>query len=209
MRIMNDYDQLPEFSLFGGPLQRLGGRLGLVRQGTNSVWLGVALGLLTWGVLVLLGLVQGFGDKLFSLTVVGVHVRLLVAIPLFFIAESWVAPRMTEFVRNIVSSGVVPDAEWSTLAADMASQYVNAFDRKWLRDKKPSGEHLLGTPDMQSLADLSTSVDVVRGMNWIPASRRLLLELAAAVILPLLPLLFLQFRFTQLTARLFEILTGL
>jgi hypothetical protein len=92
---------------------------------------------------------------------------------------------------------------------DMASGYVKAFDRKWIRDDNPSSESLLGTPDMQSLADLTNSVNVVREMRWIPAGRRLLVSLAACTIVPLLPLLLLRYPLDQLAVRLFKTLTGL
>jgi hypothetical protein len=92
---------------------------------------------------------------------------------------------------------------------DMASGYVKAFDRKWIRDDNPSSESLLGTPDMQSLADLTNSVNVVREMRWVPAGRRLLLSLSACTILPLLPLLFLKYPVDDLVMHLFQTLTGL
>jgi len=390
---MKEDGTIQELSLFGGPLQRLGCRLGLVRGKTNTIWLGLALGLLAWGVLMLLGLLQGVGHKMFSLAVIGVHVRLLVAIPLFFACETWVAPRMAEFVRNIVRSGLVPEAELPALASDirrvgrmkdswlvealfllavftlpmigttadlpvgrtgswvsilnqagakftwvngwylmfclplfrflmfrwlwrlglwcyflwrveklklhlipthpdgaaglgylevvqehftplvlaisavlsasfaedissgtmafealyrmipivliltavlfigpllvfsrklwvcretgldeymvMAHRYVNAFDCKWVRDDKASGESQLGTPDLQSLADLTNSVNVVRGMRWVPAGRRLMMELAAFVILPLLPLLLLKYPVAELAEKLLRTLAGL
>jgi len=388
---MKDDDNIPEFSLLGGPLQWLGRRLGLVRGETNTVRLGLALGLLAWGVLALLVLLQGSGQRLLSLAVIGVHVRLLVAIPLFFVAETWVAPRMAEFVRNILASGLVAETELPVLASDvrrvgrikeswlaevffillafawpligaifglpgrtaswtsilaqaggkltlingwylmfclplfrflmlrwlwrlglwvyflrrveklklhlvpthpdgaaglaylgvvqghfaplvlavsavyaasfaesissgtmvfealyrlipivlllvavlfigpllifsrklwicrvtglneymaMASRYVHAFDRKWIRDEQASGESQLGTADMQSLADLNTSLNVLRNMRLIPADRRLMVQLAACVILPMLPLVFLKFPVDQLAVRLFKMLVG-
>ena len=388
----NEDDKTQEFSLLGGPLQRLGCRLRLVRGGTNTVPLGVALGLLAWGVLVLLTCLLGFGSRLFSLSAIGAHVRLLVTIPLFFVCETWVAPRMADFVRSIVHSGLVPEAELPALAAvirrvgrlkdswlaevlfllaacalplvetilalpgrtgswasllsnnrgrlgpilgwylvfclplfrfllfrwlwrlglwwyflwrvkklrlhlipihpdgtaglgylavvhenfaplalaiaaffsanfaeeiasgtmafeglyplilmilllvaalfigplllfsgklwscrvtglgeymGMASRYVEAFDRKWIRGENASGDSLLGTPDLQSLADLTNSINVVRGMRWVPAGRRLLMGLAAAVVVPMLPLLLLKYPVNQLVARLFQMLTGL
>ena len=73
---MREDDKIQEFSLFGGPLQRLGCRLGLVRGGTNTIRLGLSLGLLAWGVLIVLGLLQGLGHKMFSLALIGGHVRL-------------------------------------------------------------------------------------------------------------------------------------
>jgi len=125
-------DKIPEFSLLGGPLHWLGCRLGLVRVGTNTVWLGVALGLLAWGVLMLLALLQGFGHKVFSLALIGVHVRFLVALPLFFVCETWVVPRMVEFVRNIVRSGLVPETELPALTSDI--RRVGRMKDSWLAE---------------------------------------------------------------------------
>ncbi|MEI7900492.1 MAG: hypothetical protein WCK89_09570 [bacterium] len=380
------------FSLFGGPLYRLGCRLGLVRGGTNTLGLGVALGLITWGVLVALTLVTGGKTRVFSLQTIGAHVRLLVALPLLFLCETWVFPRMAEFVRDIVRSGIVPEAEWPALQSairrigrlkgcwlaeglflgvafvlplfdtfigmpgrtgktgailsvsdgqvgavlvwyvsfclplfrflilrwlwhlalwctflwrvqklnlhlipthpdqtaglgylevvhehfaplavavsmvysasfaediaagamafetlslmvplvllavaalfigplfifspklwvcritgwrsymDMASRYVAAFERKWIKGENPSDEPLIGTPDMQSLADLNNSVNVVRAMRWIPAGQRLLMIFAVAVIVPLLPLLLLKYPVTELAEKLLQTLSGL
>jgi hypothetical protein len=382
---------IEEFSLFGGPLQRLGRRLGLVRGG-NTFGLGVALGLLAWGVLMVLALLKGVGPRLFSLVFIGVHVRFLVAIPLFFLCETWVAPRMATFVRDIVRSGIVPEsgcpalvtvirsvrrmrdpwkveilflvavglfvfiepfidlpgrtANWKMLLTEsggslgpvlgwylwfclplfrflmlrwvwhlglwcyflwrvqrldlrlipshpdqaaglgyleivqehfgmlvvaismvftasfaediasgamafealyrlvpmvvvvvallfigplfvfssklwacrvtgwsdymgMASRYVNHFDRKWIRGENPSGEALLGTPDLQSLADLTNSVNVVRGMRWVPASRGLVLSLGLCTIVPMVPLVFFKYPVSDVAARIFQTLTGL
>ena len=91
----------------------------------------------------------------------------------------------------------------------MAYHYVNAFDRKWIRDEKATGEDQLGTADLQSLADLTNSINVVREMRWIPASRRLLLTLAVSVILPLLPLLLLKYPVVELTEKLFKTFSGM
>jgi len=91
----------------------------------------------------------------------------------------------------------------------LASRYVNAFDSKWIRGENQSGESLLGTEDLESLADLTNSVNVVRRMRRIPADQRLIIVLAACVIVPLLPLLLLKFPIDQLAARLFRMLTGL
>jgi hypothetical protein len=346
--------------------------------------------MLGWGVLILLALLEGLVSKMFSLSAIGSHVRLLLAIPLLFLCETWVFPEMAEFVRYMVRSGLVPEASLPVLASDirlvcrlkdswlaegfflvaalvlpmimptaivpgkatgwawvhspgakltwadgwylglclplfrfllfrwlwrlglwwyflwrveklplrlvsahsdgaaglgylefvqglfapfvvaisavysagfaedissgampfeglyrlvpmvllmiavlfispllifsrklaichltgmseymgMASRYVIAFDRKWIRNEKASGESQLGSPDVQALGDLTCSVDVVRNMRWIPAGRRLMTGLAASVLLPLLPLLLLKFPAEQLVARLLKLLTG-
>ena len=105
---MDKDNTIPEFSLFGGPLHRLGTCLGLLRGKTNTIRLGLVLGFLAWVVLMLLAFFQGNVPKMFSLGVINVHVRLLVAIPLFFFCETLVAPRMQDFISNIVRSDLIP-----------------------------------------------------------------------------------------------------
>jgi hypothetical protein len=117
---MDERKSFEEFSLLGGPLHRLGCRLGLVRRGTNTVLLGLALGLISWTVLVVLAFIEGVSQKLFSLSVIGGHIRLLAVIPLFFLCESMLDPRLTAFVRMIVRSGVVPPSTLPALETEIA-----------------------------------------------------------------------------------------
>ena len=117
---MEERRNFEEFSLLGGPLHRLGVRLGLVREGTNTVPLGVALGLLPWCVLVALAFIQGVGHQWFSLSAIAVHVRLLVAIPLFFLCESLLDSRLGVFVSFLVRSGVVPKNALPALEFEIA-----------------------------------------------------------------------------------------
>jgi hypothetical protein len=71
----------------------------------------------------------------------------------------------------------------------LAERYVREFDGKWLRRGGESGEPLMGSADIQSLADMSNSFAVVRTMRVAPITRDAVLELSAAVLLPLAPLL--------------------
>jgi hypothetical protein len=71
----------------------------------------------------------------------------------------------------------------------LAQSYVRAFDAKWLRGGAPAGESLMGSADIQSLADLGNSYAVVKEMGWVPVTRTAVLQLAAALLLPLTPLL--------------------
>jgi hypothetical protein len=382
-------ETIQELSLLGGPLHLLGCRLGLVREGTNTVGLGLALGLLPWTVLILLALLQGYRAEILSLAIIAVHVRFLVAVPMFFLCETCVVPQMAEFARYIVHSGLVPANSLPALASDirrvrlmsdswlaeflllvaaymmpmletvapltgrtgswvsvlqsaggelswmaawylgfclplfrfliirwlwrlglwwyflwrvqklelrlvpthsdnaaglgylelvhdnfsllafafsalfsaqfaeeiatggmafealyayvpiivilmlalaigplfifypklwicrwtglstymgMASRYVNAFDRKWIQTDR-SGESQLGSADVQTLADLSTCLNVVRGMRPIPAGRRLATDITVCVLLAMLPLLLLKFPVSQLAEQLFHLLT--
>jgi hypothetical protein len=47
-RIMEERRNFEEFSLLGGPLHRLGKRLGLVHEGRNTFPLRLALGVFSW-----------------------------------------------------------------------------------------------------------------------------------------------------------------
>jgi hypothetical protein len=90
----------------------------------------------------------------------------------------------------------------------LAERYVSQFDSKWLGSSAPT-EPLLGTADIQSLADLSNSVNIVRDMRSAPISKRLLLAVATATVLPMLPLLLLKYPIAELTRKLFSGLVGL
>ena len=107
---MEERGRLEKFSLLGGPLHRLGRRLGLVRGETNTVALGLVLGLLPWSILLALASIGGVSGRLFSLSAIAGDVRLLVVIPLFFLCESSLDPRLRDFVSTIVRSGVVPSS---------------------------------------------------------------------------------------------------
>lgn len=380
--------KLPDLSLLGGPLHRLGLRLRLVRGKTNTILLGVALGALLWTVTVGLAFLEGLSGQIFSLAMIAGHLRLLAAIPLFFICETWIDPQFTAFVRTIVRSGVVPTASlphlkseigsiarlrdawlpevlflvpalllsvfaphlnlsglttganptlveghitmtgvwyqivclplfrffifrwlwrlglwwrflWRLARLDLhlvpthpdltaglgglevvhthflplvlaisivngasfaeeisvgvtafeaiypevavilivdallflgplfifawklwvcrvkgaaeyrtlAAHYVDDFDRKWLRTDNP-GEPLLGTSDLQSLADLGNSFNIVRNMRTVPFGPRLLVGLAIAALVPLLPLLLFRFPLSDLIEKVGRMVLG-
>jgi hypothetical protein len=90
-----------------------------------------------------------------------------------------------------------------------ASQYVNDFDRKWLGADTAPRKSLLGAPDLQSLADLGNSINIVRTMRWIPVSLKLLMVLTMATLLPMLPLFLLKYPITELVEKFFTKLLGL
>jgi hypothetical protein len=116
--------------LAGGPLQRAARRLGLVGGDANAIPLGIALGGSLWLVLVALTWIDGIGHEVFSMSAVGVHVRLLVAVPLLFVAETLLAPRMATFVDTLVRSGVVRAGAVARLEAEVAS--TRRLARSWL-----------------------------------------------------------------------------
>jgi hypothetical protein len=60
---------------------------------------------------------------------------------------------------------------------------------------------LVGSADIQSLADLSNSFEVVRGMGVLPFGRADLLRLAFVTALPIAPLAFTMLPFEALIDR--------
>lgn len=119
-----------ELTFLGGPLHRAGRRLGLVRGGNNSLPLGLAIGLGLWVVLVATALIEGIGAKVFSLSVMAGHVRLVAAIPLVFLGETWLGPRMRSFVYELVRSGIVRGD--TQLSLDRAVARFNRISDSWL-----------------------------------------------------------------------------
>ncbi|MBP6595916.1 MAG: hypothetical protein KA187_00105 [Arenimonas sp.] len=120
--------ETPDFSLQGGPLHRMGIRLGLVQDNVNTVRLGLAIGLVLWLIPAVLALAQG--EQLFVFATLGAHVRLLVAVPLLFFAESMVDPRMSEFFRVVVRSRIVPGDSAALLHSQLAR--VARWKDMWL-----------------------------------------------------------------------------
>ena len=76
---------------------------------------------------------------------------------------------------------------------ELAERYVSGFDAKWIRGEPRATEDLLGTPDIQSLSDLGNSLEVVRGMRIVPFGLSLVSAFAVASLVPMAPLLLLQF----------------
>jgi hypothetical protein len=71
----------------------------------------------------------------------------------------------------------------------LAERYVREFDAKWLRGGAPADEPFVGSADIQSLADLGNSYEVVRTMRFAPITKDAILRLAAAALVPMVPLL--------------------
>jgi hypothetical protein len=105
------------------------------------------------------------------------------------------APRLAEAKRTGLR-------EYGTLA----QRYVREFDGKWLRGGAPADEPLVGSGDIQSLADLGNSYEVVRTMNMAPVSKDAILRLTAAVLVPIVPLLLTMMPWEELLKKLLGIL---
>ena len=87
----------------------------------------------------------------------------------------------------------------------LAQRYVDSFEQKWvLEDPALSGE-LLGTDDIQSLADLGNSYAMVREVRPVPFGLEGISRLAGATAAPLLPLLLTIFSPEELIMRVIKV----
>jgi hypothetical protein len=105
------------------------------------------------------------------------------------------APRLAEAKRT-------GNREYGALA----ERYVREFDAKWLRGGASADEPLVGSGDIQSLADLANSFEVVRTMQIAPITRDALFRLVAAALLPIVPLALTMMPFEELLTKLLGIL---
>jgi hypothetical protein len=71
----------------------------------------------------------------------------------------------------------------------LATEYTSSFHRRWIVDQRTPDEALLGTADIQSLADLGNSYSFIEKMRALPIGNRTLLYLILASLIPMAPLL--------------------
>jgi len=90
---------------------------------------------------------------------------------------------LTFFVMHLERARRVAKREFGILS----SKYVDDFRAKWI-DHAEEDEPLLGTPDIQSLADLGNSFKTVDEIRLFPFGKQTVASLLGVLILPLLPL---------------------
>jgi hypothetical protein len=89
----------------------------------------------------------------------------------------------------------------------LATTYTGSFQKKWILDENSDHEPLLGTGDIQSLADLGNSYAFIDKMRPLPIDPRSLLHLLVATLLPLVPLLLTVMPLKDILKLLFKFLT--
>jgi hypothetical protein len=116
------------------------------------------------------------GAKLtdYRMEVVGFVAFLLLVVlgPLFFFSPRLMAAKR----RGLREYGI------------LASRYISEFDLKWVRGGAGDDEPLVGSGDIQSLADLGNSFQVIREIKPFPFGRDAVMQLAFFTVLPGLPL---------------------
>ena len=80
---------------------------------------------------------------------------------------------------------------WLRAYSLLVVQYNRAFHEKWIDGTAPADEPLLGSADIQSLADMGGSFERIQSMKVFPFSLRAVIQLVVMTCLPCLPLLLL------------------
>src|ERR1700752_4317851 len=86
----------------------------------------------------------------------------------------------------------------------LAQRYVETFEQKWVVRAPAPSDELLGSGDIQSLADLDNGYAMVREMRTVPFGLEDISRLAIATAAPLLPLLLTIFSLEELILRIIK-----
>jgi hypothetical protein len=90
--------------------------------------------------------------------------------------------------------------------AALANQYVQSFDMKWVQRKQADKEPLLGSEDIEALADTANSFDVIREMRMVPIFKTTVLLAVAQAGAPFVPLLVLATPLNEIMGTLLKFL---
>lgn len=88
----------------------------------------------------------------------------------------------------------------------LASSYVIEFDRKWIRGRADDDERLIGSADIQSLADLANSFQIIRDIQPYPFNKDTVIQVTFFTLLPVLPLLLTMIPLEELIKKLFQVI---
>jgi hypothetical protein len=94
--------------------------------------------------------------------------------------------------------------EGSVEYGGFATKYTDAFRAKWLEGPHAQTDGMLGTSDIQSLADLANAYQVVTSVRLLPVSLTVLLGHALLLAVPFLPLAVTKIPLDELIRRIAE-----
>jgi hypothetical protein len=147
------------------------------------------------------GLLAGFiANRIFYIGAALPQFKIEIAVLVVFLLCMVLGPLLL-FAPKLAEAKRTGNREYGTLA----ERYVREFDAKWLRGGAPADEPLVGSGDIQSLADLSNSFEVVRTMRITPVTKEALFQLVAATLAPVVPLMLTMMPLEELLKRLIGI----
>jgi hypothetical protein len=140
-------------------------------------------------------------NQIFYLGASLVQFRLEILLLVIFLVALVVGPLLV-FAPQLSRAKRAGLREYGTLA----QRYVREFDAKWVRGDGSSDEPLLGSGDVQSLADLGNSFAVIQDMRIVPVTKQAMFQLGVATVAPIVPLVLTMMPLDELLKRLFGIL---
>jgi hypothetical protein len=141
------------------------------------------------------------GDRIFHLGATLPSFMIEVLVLVIFLMCVVLGPLLV-FTPQLAHAKRMGLREYGTLA----ERYVRDFDAKWLRGGAPADERLIGSGDIQSLADMSNSFEVVRTMRIVPFTKEAILQLAVVTVAPVAPLLLTMMSLEEILKKLLGIL---
>ena len=140
-------------------------------------------------------------NRIFYLGAALTDFKIEIAVVVVFLLIIVLGPLLV-FAPQLAQAKRTGNREYGTLA----ERYVREFDAKWLRGGAPADEPFVGSGDIQSLADLGNSFEVVRTMQIAPITRDAIVRLAVATLVPIVPLLLTMMPLEELLKTLFGVL---
>jgi len=141
------------------------------------------------------------GDRIFHLGATLPSFMIEVLVLVIFLMCVVLGPLLV-FTPQLAHAKRMGLREYGTLA----ERYVRDFDAKWLRGGAPADERLIGSSDIQSLADMGNSFEVVRTMRIVPFTKEAILRLAVVTVAPVAPLLLTMMSLEEILKKLLGIL---
>jgi hypothetical protein len=93
--------------------------------------------------------------------------------------------------------------------SSLIQYHNNLYREKWMEGQLPKNEHLLGSLDNSSMADINGSYQqAVKEMSIIPINRKSLIWMILMLMIPFLPLLFTMYSLKDLVDKLLKVVGG-
>ena len=140
-------------------------------------------------------------NRIFYLGATLPEFKLEIAVMVLFLLCVVIGPLLV-FAPQLAQAKRTGLREYGTLA----ERYVREFDTKWLRGGAPADEPFVGSGDIQSLADLGNSFEVVQTMRIAPITKDAILQLVAATLAPIVPLALTMMPLEELLKKLLGVL---
>jgi hypothetical protein len=112
-------------------------------------------------------------DSYVEIAILVAYMVVLVFLPLLFFAMQ---------VNQVKRDGM-------RLATRFAHRYARDFEAKWFESDDATRSSALGEADIQSLADMSNSLESIRSTRGVPITRDPVVAIVAATLAPIAPLL--------------------